>query len=56
VSARVRDRWYERSKLAGLLFDRCRIMEHAAGLPQELAKRIRAWVQAAMRSHGLSFP
>jgi hypothetical protein len=54
VSARVLSRWYERSKFAGILFDRCRIVEYAMGLPSDLLHRISAWVEAAMQSQGLT--
>ena len=45
--------WYELCCDSGILFDRCRIMEFASGLPDPLTRRIRKWVRAAAKVKGL---
>ena len=37
----------------GIVFDRCRIVNHAANLPSDLLQKIEAWVNAAAKSEGL---
>jgi hypothetical protein len=54
VADRVRLRWYERSTDAGILFDRCRIVEYAKDLPKPLHKNLVKWTKAAMKSEKLS--
>lgn len=56
VADRVLDRWYERCKDGGILFDRCRIMEYADTLPDDVTQRLRTWVAAASSAQGLSLP
>ena len=56
IADRAIDRWYDRSKDAGILLDRCRIMEYCSNLPPELLERIRRWVIAAAESQGLRVP
>ena len=53
IADRAVHRWYDRSKDGGVLLDRCRIMEYCSNLPADLLKRIRNWVTAAAKSHGL---
>ena len=50
----VRSNWYNLSVKSGILFDRCRIMEHVTGLPRELEDRIQRWVSAATAAKGLA--
>lgn len=48
--------WYEHCAAAGILFDRCRIMEFAHrhnDLPKSLVGRISKWVKAATKAEGL---
>jgi hypothetical protein len=56
VADRVVDRWYENSVDAGILFDRCRIVEYSDKLSPALTKRIRRWVTAAAASEALNLP
>lgn len=53
ISDRAVDRWYDRSKDAGVLLDRCRIMEYCHELPEKLKNNIQSWVDAAATKHGL---
>ena len=50
VSERVGINWHELAVDAGLLFDRCRIMEYASHISKELHDRIRTWVEGVHRS------
>ena len=54
VTERVISDWYERCADGGILFDRCRIMEFARGIPLPLSNRLKKWVQAAAGAEGLS--
>ncbi|MEK6235154.1 MAG: hypothetical protein N2C14_10600 [Planctomycetales bacterium] len=56
VADRVTTHWYDACKDGGIVFDRCRIMEHAIDLPGELVDRLRKWVDAAMETQGLQHP
>jgi hypothetical protein len=56
VADRVKARWADRCTDAGVLFDRCRIMEYASDLPPHLATSVRTWVRASISSHGLRLP
>ncbi len=56
VADRVVSQWYERCADAGILFDRCRIVEYSDNLSAGLTKRIASWVTAAAASQGLSLP
>ena len=47
VTERVRTNWHELAVDAGLLFDRCRIMEYAGHISDDLHARIRSWVESA---------
>jgi len=47
ITDRVIARWYDHCVDAGIVFDRCRIMEYATDLPVELTKRVANWVKAA---------
>lgn len=53
ISDRAIDRWYDRSKDAGVLLDRCRIMEYCNELPHKLGENISKWVKAAANKHRL---
>jgi hypothetical protein len=56
VADRVLDRWYDCCVDGGILFDRCRIVEHANDISASLTARITKWVRAAAASEGLSLP
>ncbi len=56
VADRVKNQWYERCVDGGILFDRCRIMEHATDLPTALVARLGKWTKAAASLHGLAVP
>ncbi len=47
LAQRVVTKWNQHCVDAGLLFDRCRIVEYASNLSEKLTARIEAWVQAA---------
>ena len=47
VTERVGTNWHNLAVDAGLLFDRCRIMEYADHTSDDLHARIRAWVEGA---------
>jgi hypothetical protein len=53
IADRVIDSWYDRCVDGGIVFDRCRIVEHATELPHDLLQKIEAWVRAAAGSEGL---
>ena len=53
IADRVTDDWHERCVDGGIVFDRCRIVNHAANLPSDLLQKIEAWVNAAAKSEGL---
>ena len=42
--------WNKQARVAGLLFDRCRIVSLSSSVPENLLKQIRSWTEAA-RSH-----
>jgi len=46
-------RWSEMSIDAGLLFDRCRIIDYCGNLSERVLERARVWTQAAARATGL---
>lgn len=45
---------WEKSKYAGLFFDRCRIMDYSQDMPIDLMKRLKEWVDAAMLSESFT--
>jgi len=56
VADRVVERWYDNCIDGGIVFDRCRILEHCSDLPAPLVARIANWVRAAAASEGLAIP
>lgn len=54
VTDRVLNDWDDHCSNGGIMFDRCRIMELIADVPQALLNRIVRWLRAAARSKGLS--
>ena len=46
--------WYDMASDAGLLFDRCRIVDFCAGISDELLGRIQEWTEAASGATGLA--
>ena len=49
-----RNRWYGFSSDAGLLFDRCRIIDYCDSLSGDTLVKVREWTAAAARATGLS--
>jgi len=47
-------RWREMSIDAGLLFDRCRIVDYCGNFSEHVLEKVRAWTQAAARATNLS--
>lgn len=45
----LRERWYTTVTKAGILFDRCRIMDYSQNLSSELCKQIKTWTNAALK-------
>jgi len=48
VADREVARWVERAKLAGLLFDRCRLVDFAESISQKILDDIQAWSVGAL--------
>jgi len=53
IADRVIDDWYDRCVDGGIVFDRCRIVDHATNLSPALIQQIGVWVKAAAGSEGL---
>jgi hypothetical protein len=49
-----RSRWEEYSISAGILFDRCRLVEFSGGISDETISEIRTWTMAAKETTGLN--
>ena len=45
--------WYGVASDAGLLFDRCRIVDFCGGISSKVLKKVRTWTKAASRAEGL---
>jgi hypothetical protein len=56
VADRVVTHWYDTCRDGGIVFDRCRIMEHTSDLPDDLVLRMSSWVNAALKAKGLKLP
>ncbi|HET6247176.1 MAG TPA: hypothetical protein VFE47_05695 [Tepidisphaeraceae bacterium] len=54
VADRVLTNWYDRTKDAGIIFDRCRLMQYAEPLEQSLFSKIRDWTEASAKSEGIN--
>ena len=48
--------WYNLASDAGLLFDRCRIVDFSSEVGKGLANEIKGWTAAAAQTTGLQFP
>ncbi len=48
-----RSNWYDLSRDAGLLFDRCRIVDYCDGLCEDVLAKMKAWTSAAAQATGL---
>lgn len=48
-----RARWEEYNISAGILFDRCRLVEFSEGIPDDTISEIRTWTLAAKKTTGL---
>ncbi len=48
--------WYNHCVNAGILFDRCRIVEYADKVSAGTAARMKSWTLAALNSQGLKLP
>jgi hypothetical protein len=46
--------WHEKTRTV-LLFDRCRVLEYADKLPQELVTKCASWSRAALAAHGIKW-
>ena len=51
-----RRRWYDHSVDAGLLFDRCRIVDFCDGVAEDVLAEVRAWTEAAAEDNELPAP
>ena len=49
VTDRVRTQWYNHCKEGGILFDRCRIIEHARNLPDALKSQWERWTKEVIK-------
>ena len=49
--ALLRTRWYTTTLSAGILFDRCRIMDYSQIIPDDLSETIETWNEAALATH-----
>lgn len=56
IADRETKRWYEHTTDAGVLLDRCRIMDYCSNIPVRLLERIHNWVSEAAKSKGLRLP
>jgi hypothetical protein len=56
LTDRVAENWTTRSYDAGILFDRCRILEYADDLPPALLKACGRWTRSLLGGHGLALP
>ena len=45
--------WYQKSNLAGILLDRCRIIEYCNEIPSETLSRLTTWTKAAAQNTGI---
>ena len=53
AEARDRSRWRSVAKPAGLLFDRCRIVEFSSGMCRAMVDKVTAWTKGAAAVNGL---
>ncbi len=53
TAARVSTDRYDHASDGGVFFDRCRIIQHADKIPDDLLKRCQSWTKAAGASKGL---
>jgi hypothetical protein len=53
LTDRVVERWKTRCYEAGILFDRCRIIDYADEVPAELVAQCATWARAGLASHDL---
>ncbi len=47
----LRNEWYTTTTNAGIMFDRCRIMDYSNSIPTEVVEKIRTWTDAAISNH-----
>ena len=55
LTDRVVERWKTRCYEAGILFDRCRIIDYADEVPANLVAQCATWTRAGLSSHDLSW-
>jgi hypothetical protein len=55
LTDRVVERWQTRAYEAGILFDRCRILDHADEVSDGILAKCATWSRAALTSHSLSW-
>jgi hypothetical protein len=46
-----KDKWYEYSRMGGILFDRSRIMDYSDNLPDNIKIDVKAWAKEAKRTY-----
>ena len=54
--ALARSRWYDHAADAGLLFDRCRVIDFCDKVREGVFARVTSWTEAASRELGLPWP
>lgn len=47
----LRGKWYTTSQDAGILFDRCRIMDTVSELSEEVSNKLKSWLDHAVKNH-----
>jgi hypothetical protein len=46
-----KDKWYEYSRMGGILFDRSRIMDYSDNIPTNIKSEVRMWSEEARRTY-----
>jgi hypothetical protein len=54
IADRVTNRWYDRTKDGGIIFDRCRLMEYSSPMAKTLLDDVAKWTKAAAKSAGFA--
>lgn len=53
AEALLNEGWYQQSNYAGILLDRCRILEFCGNISDSLIQKLKSWTSAAAKSAGL---
>lgn len=56
LADRITSSRYHLGVEAGVLLDRCRILEYSNDLPEKLLRDCATWTRAAMKANGITFP